>query len=579
MTKSLAKGHVPKVLVVDDDRFFLRQMVDILTGGGFDVEGVTGGVEALESLRDGQFDVLVTDIVMKDMSGIDLLREVRREDHLTPVICVSSVRSFDNVVDMIRNGASDFLSKPFDPGQLVSTVKSAFADYEVALEKEQIVARSDKWSRELLTLRQLGEASSKEMLQSLFKRTIEAVSDTLQVETASLMLMEGDHLRLVEALGLPEEVIGKATVPLGKGISGYVAETGKPLLINDINKHEKFRPSKFKAQYSTQSALCVPLSRGERVLGVLNANNKISGEAFTGSDRDLLVTMASQVAMSIDNARLFAGLEEKAEALERAHEELVRLDKDKTELILNISHELKTPLTSIIGFASLIPTLELTGETESLMQFLGFLENSASHLNYLVERILELFRLEAGRVPTQLEASAVAPGVGAALQELTSMLGGRRTVMDMSGLEDVLFLRDSRLFTRAMELVLENAVKFSGTETSIEIGGRWHEVCPEVPRYALGNDPLKVPTGMAGWVQLTVRDHGKGMREKDIPLIFEKFKQLGDIMTEKPEGIGLGLSIARAIMERHYGSLWADLAPEGGTRLHFLFAGVRKMTS
>ncbi len=573
MTKSAVNGHTPRILVVDDDRFFLRQMVDILTDGGFEVKGATGGIEALEILQDGQFDVLVTDVVMKDMSGIDLLRVVRRDDHLTPVICVSSVRSFDNVVDMIRSGASDFLSKPFNPEQLLSSVRLAVIDHQVALEKERIVARSDKWSRELLTLRQLGEASSKEMLQALFKRTIDAVSDTLQVETASLMLVEEDQLRLVEALGIPREVVGKATVPLGKGISGHVAQTGIPLLINDINKDERFRPSKFKAQYSTQSALSVPLARGDRVLGVLNANNKMSGEAFTASDRDLLVTMASQVAMSIDNARLFAGLEEKAEALEVAHEELVRLDKDKTELILNISHELKTPLTSIIGFASLIPTLELTGETESLLEFLGFLENSASHLNYLVERILELFRLEAGRVPAQLERAPLVPGVGAAIQELTGVLDGRKVVQDMGGLEEVRFLHDNRLFTRAMELLLENAVKFSTGETPIEISGQWHESCPVVPTYAVGKDALKLPTGTSGWIQLTVRDHGKGMREKDIPLIFEKFKQLGDIMTDKPEGIGLGLSIARAIMERHHGALWADLAPEGGTRLHLLFAG------
>jgi signal transduction histidine kinase len=256
-----------------------------------------------------------------------------------------------------------------------------------------------------------------------------------------------------------------------------------------------------------------------------------------------------------------------------AHEELVRLDKDKTELILNISHELKTPLTSIIGFASLIPTLELTGETESLLEFLGFLENSASHLNYLVERILELFRLEAGRVPAQLERAPLVPGVDAAIQELTSVLDGRKVVQDMGGLEEVLFLNDNRLFTRAMELLLENAVKFSTGETPIEISGQWHENCPDVPTYAVGKDALKLPTGTSGWIQLTVRDHGRGMREKDIPLIFEKFKQLGDIMTDKPEGIGLGLSIARAIMERHHGALWADLAIEGGTRLHLLFAG------
>jgi signal transduction histidine kinase len=78
---------------------------------------------------------------------------------------------------------------------------------------------------------------------------------------------------------------------------------------------------------------------------------------------------------------------------------------------------------------------------------------------------------------------------------------------------------------------------------------------------------------MKGWIELTIRDQGKGMKEKDIPLIFEKFRQLGDILTEKPEGIGLGLSIARAIMERHHGAIWADLAEGGGTRLHLLFGG------
>ena len=364
-------NHGPKILVVDDDRFFLRQMVDILSDGGFKVQGVTSGEQALELLEDNKFKVIVTDIVMGKMSGIELLQKVRMHDRLTPVICVSGVRSFENVVEMIRNGASDFLPKPFNPEQLLSAVSSAVIDYEISTEKERIVARSDKWAKELLTLRMLGEASSKEILQSLFKRTIAAISDTLKVETASLMVMEGEVLRLVEAMGLPEEVIGKVTVPLGKGISGHVAQTGEPLLINDISKDERFRPSSFKAQYTTQSALCVPLVRGDRVLGVLNANNKINGESFTESDRDLLYTMASQVAMSMDNARLFLDLEQKAEALREAHEELVRLDKDKTELILNLSHELKTPLTSIIGFASLIPTLDLEGETDSLAEFIG----------------------------------------------------------------------------------------------------------------------------------------------------------------------------------------------------------------
>ena len=560
----------PKVLAVDDDRFFLRQIVDILREGGFRPQGVENGADALKALKKDRFDVVVTDVVMEDISGIDLLKQVRGRDHLIPVICVSGERSFDNVVEMLRGGASDFLPKPVQPRELIATVSRVCIERQYALEKEQIVARSDSWARELLALRQLGEASSKEMLQTLFLRTIEAVSDTLQVETSSLMLTEGNVLRVVEGMGLPREVIGKATVPLGKGISGHVAQTGEPLLINDINQHEKFGPSSFKKQYSTQSALCVPLLRGDRVLGVMNANNKKNGEAFEESDRDLLVTMAAQVAMSIDNARLFAGLEEKAEALRLAHEELVRLDRDKTELILNLSHELKTPLTTIIGFASLISTLDLTGETESLMDFVAHLEGSASHLNYLVERILELFRLEAGRIPLRLETHPIGDVVGAALQELEKTLDGRTVDWDPSEAADHPVSCDTRLFTRALGLVLENAVKFSPDGSPLEISAHFHDRLPDVPEYATGPGGVPDPGEKKGWVRIVIRDHGVGMREKDIPRIFEKFKQLGDIMTDKPAGIGLGLSIARAILERHSGAIWADPAPDGGARLHLV---------
>ena len=570
-----SSNHSPSILVVDDDRFFLRQMVDILSDGGFRAQGAISGEQAMEMLENGKFHVIVTDVVMKDMSGIDLLRKVRVHDRLTPVICVSGVRSFENVVEMIRNGASEFLSKPFNPEQLLSAVRVAVIENEIAKEKERIVARSDKWNRELLTLRMLGEASSKEILQNLFKRTIEAISDTLQVETTSLMVMEGDVLRLVEAKGLPEEVIGKVTVPVGKGISGHVAKTGEPLLINDISKDERFRPSSFKDQYSTQSALCVPLVRGSRVLGVLNANNKISGESFTESDRDLLHTMAAQVAMSMDNARLFLDLEEKAEALRIAHEELVRLDKDKTELILNLSHELKTPLTSIIGFASLIPTLDLKGETDSLAEFTARLESSATHLNYLVERILELFRLEAGRVPWKLEHITAKGLVEGTVQELDGRLEERQITLDLDEVRDAEFFCDIRLFKRTLELLLENAVKFSPAGSPVQIRAHWHDSLPHVPAYAVDRDSLGPAGEIKGWIELTIRDHGRGMKAKDIPLIFEKFKQLGDILTEKPEGIGLGLSIARAIMERHHGAVWADLADGGGTRLHLLFGGRR----
>ncbi len=572
--KTVKAENDPRVLVVDDDRVVLNVVLDILRDAGMEAVGAGGGREALDLFHKGDWDVVVTDVVMEDISGIDLLREIKREDRLRPVICISGMKSFEAVVKMLRLGAHDFIYKPIEAGRLLSSVRDSYDEYLQTLEKEKIVTRSQSLSRDLLALRQLGESSSRDMLQIVFRKTVEAVANAMQAETVSLMVLDGDHLTVMAAMGLPREVIGKAKVPLGSGISGYVAKTGEPVLINDIRRHDRFKPSRYMTQYNTQSALCVPLLRGDRILGVINANNKTSGAIFEESDLDLLMTVASQVAMAIDNARLFQGLEEKAEALEKAHQELVNLDKDKTELILNISHELKTPLTSIIGFANLVQGLDLEGDTESLASFMDRLENSAKQLNHLVERMVELFRLEAGRFKWKRDLYSPADLVTAGLADLEVLLKGRTVTSELSDAEGIRAYCDRSLFVKVVGLLMENAVKFSPDRSPITISASRHKRIPAVPEYAqhpdLGRTGDLTPDG---WIEFVVSDRGSGMKEREIPHIFEKFRQLGEIMTSKPTGIGLGLSIARVILERHGGAIWALSVPEEGSDFHFLLPG------
>ncbi|MFV1957561.1 MAG: ATP-binding protein, partial [bacterium] len=507
-----------------------------------------------------------------DLTGIDLLKAIKKQTPTLPVICISGVESFDAAVEMIRNGAFDFLAKPIKPDRLIDTVNRAYAIYREAQEKERLIGRSQAWTRELLTLRHLGESSGRDILKTLFRNTVEAVSDTLQVETVSLMLKDAENLAVTDAIGLPAEVIGRVQVKVGSGISGWVAEKGEPLLINNIEQHELFAPSSFSDQYSTQSAMCVPLKRGDRVLGVLNANNKLNGTPFSETDLDLLVTIGSQVALAIDNTRLFYGLEEKAEALEKAHEELVRLDKDKTELILNISHELKTPLTSIIGFAGLIHTLDLQGDMKDLSDYLGRLEDSADRLNHIVERMLELFRLEAGRVPWNEDHHRPTDIIANAEENLGGQLRTREIVRSYEETWDCSVIGDLPMLTRTLELVIENAVKFSPEGSSITVEGSWLSELPRIPDYAL-NQSLDTVSGSNGWFEFIVTDQGEGMEEREIPYIFEKFRQLGDIMTTKPPGVGLGLSISRAIIERHRGAIWVSSTPGQGSSVHLLLPG------
>ncbi len=571
MTKTV-EHKSPKILVVDDDRFFLENLLEVLRVCGLEAESASSGGEALEAIKRDDWDVVITDLVMADLTGIDLLKTIKKQSPTLPVICVSGVESYDAAIEMIRNGAFDFLAKPIKPDQLIDTVNRAYATRREAKEKERLIGRSQTWTRELLALRQLGESSGRDILKTLFRNTVEAVSDTLQVETVSLMLMDGENLAVTDAIGLPGEVIGRVQVKVGSGISGWVAEKGEPLLINNIEKHELFKPSSFSGQYSTQSAMCVPLKRGDRVLGVLNANNKLDGTLFSQSDLDLLVTIGSQVALAIDNTRLFYGLEEKAEALESAHEELVRLDKDKTELILNISHELKTPLTSIIGFASLVHTLDLKGDTKDLSDYMERLEDSAARLNHIVERMLELFRLEAGRVSWNEDLHKPSDIIAAAEDNLGSHLRTREIVRSYEKAADSRVIGDLPMLARTLELVLENAVKFSPEDSPITIECSWLSDPPRIPDYA-PNQSLDMASGSNGWFEFVVTDQGEGMEEQEIPHIFEKFRQLGDIMTTKPSGVGLGLSIARAIIERHKGAIWVISTPGEGSSVHLLLPG------
>ncbi len=562
----------PKILVVDDDRFFLENILEIMRICGLEAESASSGGEALEAMKRDDWDVVITDLVMADLTGIDLLKAIKKQTPTLPVICISGVESFEASVEMIRNGAFDFLAKPIKPDRLIDTVNRAYATHREAKEKERLIERSQAWTRELLTLRHLGESSGRDILKTLFRNTVEAVSDTLQVETVSLMLMEAEKLAVTDAIGLPAEVIGRVQVKVGTGISGWVAEKGEPLLINNIEQHELFAPSSFSEQYSTQSAMCVPLKRGDRVLGVLNANNKLNGTPFSETDLDLLVTIGSQVALAIDNTRLFYGLEEKAEALEKAHEELVRLDKDKTELILNISHELKTPLTSIIGFASLIHTLDLQGDMKDLSDYLKRLEDSAVRLNHIVERMLELFRFEAGRVPWNEDYHQPSDIIANTEDNLGRQLRNREIVKSYGEAWNSRVIGDLPMLTRTLELVIENAVKFSPEGSSITVEGNWLSELPRIPDYAL-NQSLGTVSGSNGWFEFIVTDQGEGMEEREIPYIFEKFRQLGDIMTTKPPGVGLGLSISRAIIERHRGAIWVSSTPGEGSSVHLLLPG------
>ena len=177
-------------------------------------------------------------------------------------------------------------------------------------------------------------------IEKLLPEMIEQLRQVLRVEIVSVMLLADDRktLRIAASSGLPPEVVANARVTLGEGISGQAAARGEPILVRDMSQHPEFAPSPYASQYTTQSLLSVPLRIGDRVLGVVNINNKLSGEPLDDEDLALVSTFCAQAALALENSRLHGDLRAEVRRvtaeLEKSNEELLRI-QEFTESILS----------------------------------------------------------------------------------------------------------------------------------------------------------------------------------------------------------------------------------------------------
>lgn len=198
--------------------------------------------------------------------------------------------------------------------------------------------------RELQLLHETGQRLTSFLnVGDVLSEMVGQLRHVLGVEIVSVMLLdrESEELRIQAASGLPRDVVTRARVALGEGISGQVAARGEAVLVRDVSREQRFARSSFHAQYTTESLLCVPLKVGERVLGVVNVNNKIGGDALDENDLALVTTFSAQAALALENSRLYGNLEQEVERvtgeLKRSNEDLRRLQEFSDSILRQMS--------------------------------------------------------------------------------------------------------------------------------------------------------------------------------------------------------------------------------------------------
>jgi signal transduction histidine kinase len=400
---------------------------------------------------------------------------------------------------------------------------------------------------QLTALGDVGRALSSTLdLDTVLQTIVTRASQLAGTDACSLFeydeVTEAFHLRATN--NLDEEVVALARrtpTRKGEGTLGRMAITRQPVQIPDIAVGDAYRGPLRDILLSTgiRALLAVPMLRDDELIGGLTVNKKTPG-AFAPEVIELLQTFATQSALAIQNARLFREIGDKSRQLEAA-------SRHKSEFLANMSHELRTPLNAILGFNEMILGEVYGSVTPDLREPLTDIQNSGKHLLRLINNVLDLSKIEAGRMelaPTDYAVQDIVERVRASLYPLAAEKG---LELVASVPEDIpLAYGDAGRITQCLTNLAGNALKFT-RQGRVEIS------------VDLRDDRLVY----------RVTDTGIGIAQDKLESLFTEFRQGDATVASEFGGTGLGLSISKKFVEMHGGRIWVDSEPGKGSVFSF----------
>jgi signal transduction histidine kinase/putative methionine-R-sulfoxide reductase with GAF domain len=442
---------------------------------------------------------------------------------------------------------------PFTDEQI--KLLETFADQAViAIENTRLFQELEQRTRELArsveelkALGEVGQAVSSTLdLQELLE-TVVAHADRLS-GTDGGSIYEYDeatelfYLRATRAFDAELAEILRATpLKMGEGSVGRAAATRGPVQIPDIAEEGAFqsRLREVLTRAGYRAVLALPLLREDRILGSLVVSRRSPGE-FPPNVVELVRTFASQSALAIQNARLFREIEDKSLQLEVA-------SRHKSEFLANMSHELRTPLNAIIGFSEVLVEKMFGELNDKQEEYLTDILSSGKHLLSLINDILDLSKVEAGRMELEVGRFSLREALGNGLTMLKERAGRHGIGLGLEIDPDLdLIEADERKVKQVVFNLLSNAVKFTPDGGRVDVAAR----------------------RVDGEVEVAVSDTGIGIAPDDQAHVFEEFRQVGR-GTAKAEGTGLGLPLAKRFVELHGGSMWVESAVGQGSTFTF----------
>lgn len=387
--------------------------------------------------------------------------------------------------------------------------------------------------------------------REVLEHALESAAEFLRAEASSVFLRDPvtEELVFYAITGEKKAVLEGFRVPKGQGVVGWVVENQKPLLVPDAAKDPRFFSKVDKTVgFHTRTLLCVPLITKGRVLGALEVVNCKDGSQFSEEEIPFLETLGNHVATALDNALLYRELSE-------AHETLKGLDQIKSHVINVVSHELRTPTSLIQSFHELLKGAMLGPLEPKQREALERIEVGIRWLNRIITNVTNVALLDHQQARLNVQRFDLAAMIRHIVAEVAPFFEQRHQRYSIEGTEnEVMVDGDPDQIRHVLHNLLLNAIRFTPDE---------------------GNIRVKLES-LESEVQVAVAENGIGIPKEEFNRIFDQFLHAQKITGHssgtiefKSSGLGLGLAIAKSIIEKHRGRIWVESEVGKGSTFYF----------
>ena len=523
----------PRVLVVDDNAD-MREYLGRILDGRYDVDTFGDGAAALERIRSAPPELVLADVMMPMLDGFGLLAAIRGDQQLQslPVVLLSARAGEEARIEGLDAGADDYMVKPFSARELLACVASQLKLARVRRQSDEERTRLLRENAAVMqTLNDVGTIVASELDRT---RVVQAVTDAAtELTTAefgaffyNVLDESGESYMLYTISGVPRDTFAKFPMPRNTAVFDPTFRGTTTVRSDDITQDPRYGQNPPyhgmpAGHLPVRSYLAVPVKgRSGQVIGGLFFGHSASAR-FTEQHERLAIGIASWAAVALENAGLYASVQE--------------ANRLKDDFLASLSHELRTPLNAILGYATMLRTGSLPHERRD--KAIETIERNATSLTQIVEDVLDISRIVSGKIRLNIQAVDLPQIMRNALDVILPAAQAKAVRIEAVMAQPAPAVTgDPERLQQIFWNLLSNAVKFTHRGGAVR-----------VTLERVDSD-----------VRITVTDDGIGISPHFLPHVFERFRQADAGTTRERGGLGLGLSIARQLVEMHGGAITAS---------------------